>query len=68
MEQDYFSPVIKDVGKKTLYLKQNENYEWKIIHESFKKLDANRNIAFTPSTRFFTENLKKEIANDSESI
>ncbi len=68
MEQDYYSPIIKDIGKKTLYLKKNEHYEWKIIHESFQKLDANRNLAFTPSMRFFSENRKEEIANDSESI
>jgi len=68
MEQDYDSPVVKDIGKKTLYLKKDENYQWKIVNESFSKLDAERNIAFTPSMRFFNQQSKKEITNDSGSI
>lgn len=69
LEQDYSSEVIKDIGKKTLYLKKDDNYQWKIIHEGWEKLHDNQNIAFTPSMRFFTKNKnKKEIANDSGSI
>lgn len=68
MTQDYDSPVIKDIGKKTLYLKRNLNYEWKIISEKWSKVDEERNLAFTPKMRYFTENLNKELKDDSGSI
>ncbi len=54
MEQDYKSPVIDDLGKKTLYLQKNADYEWKIVSEQWEKLDKeSRNIAFVPAMRFF---------------
>ncbi|MBD63935.1 MAG: hypothetical protein CME62_01910 [Halobacteriovoraceae bacterium] len=69
IEQDYSSDVIQDIGKKTLYLKKDENYQWKIVFEGFQKIKEQSNIAFTPSMRFFeTVAKKKEIANDSGSI
>lgn len=70
MEQDYNSPVIKDIGKKTLYIKKNENYEWKIVAEEWSKLDDSRSIAFVPKMRYFTESTtsEKEATNDSTSI
>lgn len=69
MMQDYNSPVIKDIGKKTLYLKKNDNYEWKIVAEKWAKLDESRNIAFTPKMRYFTEQVvEKEQTDDSKSI
>lgn len=68
MVQDYSSPFIKDIGKKTLYLKKNENYQWKIVSEEWSKLKEERNIAFVPKMRFFDNTLKKELANDSGSI
>ena len=74
-EQDYTSPVVDDVGKKVLYLKQNKNYEWKIVAEQFNKLKRDDQAKeFTPSQRFFipklSETNSKSIAgeNDSESI
>lgn len=70
--QDYNSRFIKDIGKKTLFLKKNSNYEWKIVAELFNKIDRNENIAFTPSMRFFnnnvTKNSSKERKDDSGSI
>jgi len=70
--QDYNSKIIKDIGKKTLYLKKNSKYEWKIVAELFNKIDRNENIAFTPSMKFFnnnvTESSSKEGNNDSGSI
>jgi len=70
--QDYNSNLIKDIGKKTLYLKKNPKYEWKIVAEVFNKMNSDDNIAFTPSMRFFnnnvTRNNSKESKNDSGSI
>lgn len=74
-EQDYKSSIIKDVGKKVLYLQQDKNYDWKIVAEKFKKIERTEQIKkFTPSQRFFTEkisNVSSTIAEgdyDSESI
>lgn len=52
--QDYRSPVINDTGKKTLYLMKDDNYDWKIVGEVWSHVD-DKNIAFTPSKRFFKE-------------
>jgi murein L,D-transpeptidase YafK len=54
LQQDYRSAVINDVGKKTLYLKKDANYEWKIVGELWQKT-SHDNLAFTPSKRFFKE-------------
>jgi murein L,D-transpeptidase YafK len=56
LTQDYKGEVIKDIGKKTLYLKKDKNYQWKIVAELWSKLDlTERNIAFIPSMRFFKQ-------------
>lgn len=55
LQQDYRSAVINDIGKKTLYLKKNDKYDWKIVGELFQKLDGNTELAFTPSKRYFKE-------------
>ena len=54
LEQNYQSSVINDIGKKTLYLRKDANYEWKIVGELWSKTESS-NIAFTPSKRFFKE-------------
>jgi murein L,D-transpeptidase YafK len=54
LEQNYQSSVINDIGKKTLYLKKDANYEWKIVGELWSKTESS-NIAFTPAKRFFKE-------------
>ncbi len=54
LQQDYRSNVINDIGKKTLYLKKNSNYDWKIVGELWTKSGVD-NIAFSPSLRFFKE-------------
>ncbi len=55
--QKYQSNTINDSGKKLLYLKQDENYNWKIVSEIFTKngTDGNDKIAFEPSLRFFKD-------------
>jgi murein L,D-transpeptidase YafK len=58
--QDYKSSKINDTGLKTLYLKIDKQYQWKIVRELWSKLDStskqqNRmNNIFKPSMRFFT--------------
>ncbi len=54
LQQDYRSAVINDAGKKTLYLKKDSNYDWKITGELWSKTDAG-SVAFAPSKRFFKE-------------
>lgn len=54
LQQDYRSSIINDTGKKTLYLKKDDHYDWKIVGELWDKTD-NNNLAFTPSKRFFKE-------------
>ncbi len=54
LQQDYKSSIINDVGKKTLYLKKDSNYEWKIVGELWKKAESDA-LAFSPSLRFFKE-------------
>lgn len=56
--QKYQSNTINDTGKKTLFLKQDDAYNWKIVNEvwSNKGLDGmNDKIAFEPSMRFFKD-------------
>jgi len=53
LEQDYRSSVINDIGKKTLYLKKDSNYDWKIVGELWEKVEGTSTLAFTPSDRFF---------------
>ncbi len=54
LQQDYRSAVINDIGKKTLYLEKDRNYDWKIVGEVWSQVDDNK-VAFTPSKRFFKE-------------
>ncbi|MBF0298441.1 MAG: L,D-transpeptidase family protein [Oligoflexia bacterium] len=61
-EQYYKSNIIDDTGRKLLYLKKDENYDWKIVSELFYKLNSTSEVAFNPSMRFFKDS--KEIKND----
>jgi len=54
LQQEYHSPVINDTGKKTLYLKKDRNYDWKIVGEVWAPIQ-DKNVAFTPSKRFFKD-------------
>ncbi len=57
--QHYESKTIKDIGMKSLYLKRDEYYNWKIVSESWSKsgipdrIEENTDVAFQPSMRFF---------------
>jgi uncharacterized membrane protein len=52
-KQDYQSAVINDIGMKTLYLKKDDYYKWKIVAELWSKIGPNANSDFKPSMRFF---------------
>jgi murein L,D-transpeptidase YafK len=54
LQQDYRSPVINDIGKKTLYLKKDHRYDWKIVGEIWSPITSEA-VAFTPSKKFFKE-------------
>lgn len=54
LQQDYRSSVINDIGKKTLYLQKDHNYDWKIVGEVWSPVDENM-VVFSPSKRFFKE-------------
>lgn len=55
--QTYQSNTINDTGRKLLYLRQDSNYNWKIVSEVFTKngLENLDKVAFEPSLRFFKE-------------
>ena len=55
-KQSYKGNNIKDIGKKSLYLEMDDEYQWKIVNEQWKKLpqeDLTKKDAFKPSMRFF---------------
>ena len=66
--QSYQSNTINDTGRKLLYLKQDGNYNWKIVSEVFTKngLENMDKVAFEPSLRFFKEGqaVKNEKGNN----
>lgn len=54
LQQEYHSNVINDTGKKTLYMKKDANYDWKIVGELWEKVD-HEPAKFTPAKRFFKD-------------
>ena len=61
--QKYTSNTINDTGKKLLYMKQDDSYNWKIVSEVWTKngLDGKERLAFEPSMRFFKESESKDL-------
>ncbi len=55
MKQSYESNLMNDSGFKTLYLRKNKNYQWKIVWEQFNKLPAERELAFSKSGKRYFE-------------
>ncbi len=53
--QAYKSNHIDDVGRKSMILKMDSSYNWKIVHESWHKIPTKEDdrVAFSPSMRFF---------------
>ncbi len=67
-KQAYKSSTIEDLGRKTLYLKQDEYYNWKIVSENWSKhgvqdiiSEEQPHVAFEPSNRFFETNNPRKI-------
>ena len=57
--QHYQSKKIADTGKKTLYLMQDNSYQWRIVHETWLRPQERADqVAFTPSQRFFPQQAK----------
>lgn len=54
LQQDYKSAIINDIGKKTLYLKKDANYDWKIVGEQWAKTETTH-TPFTPAKRYFKD-------------
>ncbi|MCK5884210.1 MAG: L,D-transpeptidase family protein [Bacteriovoracaceae bacterium] len=56
--QKYQSKTIMDTGLKTIYLKKDNYYNWKIISENWRKVQNPENYLsqFSPSMRFFAPN------------
>lgn len=47
LQQDYKSQIINDIGHKTLYLKKNSHYDWKIITELWEKVShEDKDVAY----------------------
>lgn len=69
-KQEYNSNTIKDIGKKTLYLKRDEYYNWKIVSEKWTKSgvedaeSVEQLASFEPSQRFFESTNPKAILGD----
>ena len=67
--QDYDSGVVKDVGRKTLYLMKDEYYAWKIVAEKWTKrgISPDRTYAtFQPEVRFFETTNPEKILKQSK--
>ncbi|MCP4911566.1 MAG: L,D-transpeptidase family protein [Oligoflexia bacterium] len=65
-QQAYESNTIQDLGKKTLYLKRDAYYNWKIVSEQWSKhgIDSDSTVAFQPSMRFFKTQNPVQIMGD----
>lgn len=73
-KQSYKSNTIEDLGRKTLYLKQDDYYNWKIVAERWSKHgiaikendndEGSNQVAFQPSNRFFETLNPKAILGD----
>ena len=60
-KQSYQGKKIRDIGKKSLYLEMDDQYQWKIVNERWKKLpqqDVTNKETFKPSMRFFAKSQK----------
>lgn len=67
-KQNYESTTIKDIGKKTLYLKKDQYYKWKIVSENWTKHgieeSQDQHVAFQPKMRFFTTTNPSQILGE----
>lgn len=69
--QNYVSNTIKDKGRKTLYFKRDEFYNWRIVSEQWTKSgvpETDEQVAFQPSIRFFKSNDPVQIFNEAKKL
>ncbi|GAB4010258.1 MAG: hypothetical protein Fur0010_02560 [Bdellovibrio sp.] len=69
--QNYTSNTIKDKGRKTLYFKRDEFYNWRIVSEQWTKSgvpETDEQVAFQPSIRFFKSNDPVQIFNEAKKL
>ena len=67
--QHYRSKNIDDVGRKNLYLKRNNYYQWKIISENWMKNGIStmeKQPVFRPNMRFFSSYNPAQILNETK--
>lgn len=69
-KQNYQSKTINDHGRKVLYLKKDEFYNWKIISENWSKrgmeaTNSEQAMAFRPSMRFFKTGIPSQILGNA---
>jgi murein L,D-transpeptidase YafK len=68
-KQNYQSNTIKDHGRKVLYLKKDQYYNWKIISENWSKWGMEptdeQSVAFRPSMRFFKTRIPSQILGNA---
>jgi hypothetical protein len=53
MKQTYSSNLVDDTGLKTLYVKTNDNNEWKIIKELWEKYTPSKSLASSKTNEYF---------------
>lgn len=61
--QKYTFTSINDIGKKTLYLVKDDNYNWRIVNEDWSKKgleELDKKVSFQPTFRFFNEEILKK--------
>lgn len=69
--QNYISNTIKDKGRKTLYFKRDEFYNWRIVSEQWTKSgipETDEQVAFQPSMRFFKSNDPVQIFSEAKKL
>jgi murein L,D-transpeptidase YafK len=64
-QQNYASASINDTGKKTVFLKRDHNYKWKIVAEVFSRIPEKGQIAFSQAPQLYSENSERKAATNS---
>ncbi len=55
MKQTYESNLMNDSGFKTLYLRKDKTYNWKIVWEQWNQLPSERELAFSKNSKRYFE-------------
>jgi murein L,D-transpeptidase YafK len=68
-QQNYRSNTINDIGRKSLFLKRDEYYNWKIVSEIWSKAgieERDEHVAFVPSLRFFEDTNPEQVLSSAK--